>query len=92
MNETIVVYVKAAGSFIIPAGAALGAGITPFALGTVTPNHWAVLVVLLAALGAGYNGLTSYLSRSYADHQDKQDEVLPAPKPEPAKPSLTPPV
>ena len=76
MNKTIVIYIKAAGAFVIPAGAAMGAGITPFALGTVTPNHWGVLLIILAALGAGYNGLNSFLSRSYADHQDEQDEPV----------------
>jgi hypothetical protein len=88
MNKTIVIYIKAFGAFGLPMLAALTAGLAPFtATGSLPPSHIAVVIIIATGLGAGLTGLTSFLSRSYADHQDETDatnEVQPKPPVAPA--------
>ncbi len=68
MNKTLVIWIKALGAFFIPFATTLGVGIKEFG---AEPNRWALAGVLLASGVAGYTGLNSFLSRSYADHQDE---------------------
>ncbi len=64
-----VVWIKATIAFQIPFLSALSTGFGPFALSGNAPNHWAIALVLIAALISGYSGLSSFLSTTFAEHK-----------------------
>lgn len=74
-----VVWVKALIAFQIPFFTALGGALTPYTMGTVTipTSHFLrillVVIVLSAALVAGYSGLGSFLSTTFSEHKAKAD-------------------
>jgi hypothetical protein len=75
MNKTIIIYTKAVIAFCVPFFTALGAAYSPYIGADVAqPTKVGWLVITLTPLVAGLSALGSFLSRSYADHMDAQDD------------------
>jgi hypothetical protein len=63
-----VLYFKGACAFLVPFGTVFGAA---FVTHSQFPGWWQFCGVVAAASVAGFSGLSSYLSRTFADHQDE---------------------
>lgn len=76
---------KAIIAFSIPLLSGLGAMFTMYE-NTGLPTHWKIVLAACGCLSlvAGFSGLSSFLSRSYADHMDAQDVTQGAPQVVPA--------
>ena len=84
MNKSIfkIIWLKAWVAFCIPFFTTLGGVLTPYTTGDVhvSSNIWIRLligvIVLSAALVAGFSGLSSFLSTTFAEHKIKQEAGL----------------
>lgn len=73
MNNTVIVYLKSFIAFTVPALSALGAGLALYEKTNTTPTLIGWIIIGAATFGAGFVSLSSFLSRSYADHQDAKE-------------------
>ena len=84
-----VVWLKAWGALTIPIFTVIGGALTPYISGdaVIPQSHgkrWLIgIIIFAAAYVAGYSGLTSFLSTTFAEHKAKQesgvDDDQPAP-------------
>lgn len=63
-----VIYFKGLCAFVVPYGTTFGAA---FVTHAQFPGWWQFCGVQAAAIVAGFSGLGSFLSRTFADHQDE---------------------
>jgi hypothetical protein len=84
MNPFKVIWLKAGVAFGIPFFTALGIALEPFSTGdSAQPNVAGWLIIICAPLVAGFSGLGSFLSTTFAEHKAKTeaglDDSAPAP-------------
>jgi len=89
-----IIWIKAAVAFLVPFLTGFGLAAQPYVgVDAAQPTFAGWLVLICAPLVAGLSALSSFLSRSYADHVDSlQDAQPPAtipPKQTPEAPATT---
>ena len=77
MKMPSVIQLKVASAFAVPFALALTSGLGAYA---DWPGWWLFGIVLAASAAAGANGMSLFLSRTYADHMDGTDVKAPETK------------